>query len=40
MIGILVPCDAKIYFIKCMWVSDLHFMVQWFLSYLEDYLMD
>ena len=29
-IGILVPCDAKIYLIKCMWVSDLHFMVQWF----------
>ena len=28
--GILVPCDAKIYHIKCMWVSDLHFMVQWF----------
>ena len=30
IIGILVPCDAKIYLIKCMWVSDLHFMVQWF----------
>ena len=32
IIGILVPCDAKIYRIKCtcMWVSDLHFMVQWF----------
>ena len=29
IIGILVPCDAKIYFIKCKWVSDLHFMVQW-----------
>ena len=28
--GILVPCDAKIYLITCMWVSDLHFMVQWF----------
>ena len=28
--GILVPCDAKIYLIKCIWVSDLHFMVQWF----------
>ena len=28
IIGILVPCDAKIYLIKCMWVSDLHFMVQ------------
>ena len=24
------PCDAKIYHTKCMWVSDLHFMVQWF----------
>ena len=30
IIGILVPCDAKIYLIKCMWVSDLHFMVQLF----------
>ena len=30
IIGILVPCDAKIYLIKYMWVSDLHFMVQWF----------
>ena len=30
IIGILVPCDAKIYLIKCMLVSDLHFMVQWF----------
>ena len=30
IIRILVPCDAKIYLIKCMWVSDLHFMVQWF----------
>ena len=30
IIGILVPCDAKICLIKCMWVSDLHFMVQWF----------
>ena len=28
--GILDPCDAKVYHIKCMWVSDLHFMVQWF----------
>ena len=30
IIGILVPCDAqiKIYLIKCMLVSDLHFMVQ------------
>ena len=27
MIGILVPCNAKIYLIKWMWVSDLHFMV-------------
>ena len=30
IIGILIPCDAKIYVIKSMWVSDLHFMVQWF----------
>ena len=30
IIGILDPCDAKIYLIKCMWVSDLHFMVQLF----------
>ena len=30
LIWILVPCDAKIYLIKCMWVRDLHFMVQWF----------
>ena len=30
IIGILDPCDAKINQIKCMWVSDLHFMVQWF----------
>ena len=22
------PCDAKIYDIKCIWVGDLHFMVQ------------
>ena len=28
--GILVPCDTKIYLIKCMLVSYLHFMVQWF----------
>ena len=28
--GILDPCDAKIYCIKYMWVSDLHIMVQWF----------
>ena len=28
IIGILVPCDAKVYLIKCLWVSDLHFMVQ------------
>ena len=33
IIGILDPCDAKIYHIKCMRVSDLHFMVQW-LSYI------
>ena len=30
IVGILDPCDAKIKHIKCMWVSDLHFMVQWF----------
>ena len=30
IVGILDPCDAKINHIKCMWVSDLHFMVQWF----------
>ena len=30
IIGILDPYDAKNYLIKCMWVSDLHFMVQWF----------
>ena len=30
MTGIWDPCDEKIYHIKCMWVSDLHFKVQWF----------
>ena len=30
IIGILDPWDAKIYHTKCMWVSDLYFMVQWF----------
>ena len=31
IIGKLVPCYAKIYLIfKCMWLSDLHFTVQWF----------
>ena len=30
IIGILDPCDVNIYHIKCVWVSDLHFMVQWF----------
>ena len=41
IIGILDPCDAHIYHIKCMWVSDLHFMVYWFcLLYLKKYLMD
>ena len=30
IIGILDPCDTKICHIKCLWVSDLHFMVQWF----------
>ena len=29
IIGLLVPCDVSIYLIKCMWVSDLHFIVQW-----------
>ena len=29
-IGILDPCDAKINHIKCMWISDLHFVIQWF----------
>ena len=28
--GILDPCDAKINHIKCMLVSDLQFVVQWF----------
>ena len=28
--GILDPCDACVYHIKCMWISDQHFMVQWF----------
>ena len=37
---LLDPCDAKIYHIKCMWVSDLHFMIQWLVLYLKDYLMD
>ena len=35
IIGILVPCNAKIHLIKCMWVSDLHFMVQWFCHILK-----
>ena len=30
IVRILDPCDIKINHIKCMWVSDLHFMVQWF----------
>ena len=29
-IGILVPSEAKIFLNKCMWASNLHFMVQWF----------
>ena len=29
IIGILDPCDAKINHIKHMWVSDLHFVIQW-----------
>ena len=35
IIGILVPCDAKICLIKCKWVSDLHFKVQWFCHILK-----
>ena len=30
IIGIVDPCDAKICQMKCMWVSDLYFMVQCF----------
>ena len=30
IVGILDPCDAKINHIKCMCVSDLHFVFQWF----------
>ena len=30
IIGKMDSCDAKIYLIKCKWVSDLHFKVQWF----------
>ena len=30
IIRILDSCDAKIYLIKCMWVNDLHFMIQLF----------
>ena len=33
--GILVPCGASICLIKCMWVSYLHFMVQWFCHILK-----
>ena len=29
IIGILDPCNAKMYQIKCMWFNDLHFMVKW-----------
>ena len=40
IVGILDPWDAKLNHIKCMWVSDLHFIVQWLLTYLEDVLME
>ena len=30
IIGILVPRDAEIHLIKCIWICDLHFIVQWF----------
>ena len=34
---VLDLCDAKIYHIKCMWDSDLHFMVQWFCHILKTF---
>ena len=37
IVGILDPCDAKINDIKHMWVSDLHFMVQWFWHILKPF---
>ena len=36
IIGLSVPCGAKIYLIKCMWVSNLHFMTHNFVFYLDD----
>ena len=35
IIGILVPCSTTVYLIKWMWVSDLHFMAQWFCHILK-----
>ena len=29
ILGILVLLDTKIYLIRCLWVSELHVMVQW-----------
>ena len=40
MIGILNLCDAKLYHIKCMWVSDLISWSSDFVLYLEDVLME
>ena len=37
VVGILDPCDAKINHIKCMWVSDLHFVAQWFWHILKTF---
>ena len=39
IIGILVPCDAKIYHIKCKSVTYISWSSD-FVLYLEDYLMD
>ena len=36
-IGILDSWDAEINHVKCMWVSDLHFMVQWFWHVLKTF---
>ena len=37
IVGILDPYDAKINHIKCMWVSDLHFVVWWFWRILKTF---
>ena len=37
IIGLLDSCDAKINHMKCMLVSDLHFMVQWFWHILKTF---